>query len=123
MSNQRDVMARSIALLDTINEGIEYTEEILYKEDFSAAIQMIEDTLMGYVSVKNALKVVDVFIEDIEEVELLQVTIEQSFRDLTNSFDNNSFDEAKSIVENQLKVEFQRLKVIIKKDFNDFMLT
>lgn len=109
MENNIDVIRKSVELSDTVIDGLQHIQSLLFRGMNTEAIHLFEDVLYAYITIERSIRQIleNLAIQNpVKSITSIKVTIDI----IISSFEQNRYEDVDSVIESELIPQFKNLK-------------
>lgn len=123
MEKHFDVMKQSLPLVETILEGLIHVQKQLNEKKYPEAMQLMEDVIVGFVSIENSVAPVFADLNDTELVEGHIDKVRESLGLVVTALENHSYGTVQEILQFTLIPNVKKLKERLEELYQPYVLS
>ena len=123
MDHFTDVMKQSLNVLETMQEGLEHIPRQIQEKKIPDAVQLMDDMMVGYMSVKQSLQPV---FEELEGTDIATQQLEkvsETLERVVTTFEGEAYGTVSEVLQFTLVPQVKKLHSALEELFKPYLVS
>lgn len=123
MENYLNTMKQNLNVIDTMSEGLAHIQKQLNERNYSEAVQLLEDMIIGFITLERSCQRVLKNIENTEMVEKNFNNVRANLDLVITHLENHSYARLQEIFQFTLIPNVKKLQLELEQHFQPYVLS
>lgn len=120
MEKHIETMKKTIDLITTIKDGLNYIDSRIKIGDVNNTIPISEDIVLSFATIEKTIRPLSIYIDNTEKLKNCMYDIQKSLDLLVSYYERENYYKIAQVVSEDLRIEFELLQKILNDNFQTY---
>ncbi|QKS72351.1 hypothetical protein FLK61_37620 [Paenalkalicoccus suaedae] len=122
MDNTVEVTQRSVALAETMQEGVAHIKKLLQEGKYEQTVSLLDDIVQGFASVSASINQIKDDI-DTENIRVAEANLRNGFDAIVTAYERKNYGQAQEIIQFTLQPKLKAWHDAMEDSFKSYLIS